>query len=559
MTLTIDHFLIFLQISIMCLFLSQCGFLFKKIIFADHENKNFEENGLFGFIFVGFISLIVNFFYPLNLIINNIIFLIIFFISLMLNFFDQNKLKLVKKIFCVSLFCYILFIYSNVNTPDALLYHLPYSKIINDEKIIIGLVNIHFRFGHISIFQYISSFFNNSLFKENGILIPIGLLASYFFIYCYKLFKNDFKIDSSRIKSYFTFLILIFSLYSFNRYSGYGNDAQVHVYYFLAILYLLDFFIKNKTLLNFKKLSIICLFTFLIKPFYLITLIIPLGMFFLIKKDFIIFRSKFFIFSICFVSLWLLKNFFITGCLIYPVQKTCFKNIIWLDPNMKKVSTEGEAWAKAWPQNLKKNLSQDEFNKNFNWVSTWSQTHLLIIVEKLLPVVIFIILNFLFFYFTHCLKKNYQNINNKLFLFIFLINLLFVTMWFLKFPTYRFGISLIYTFIILSTYFIFIRHINFIKIKKYYNLFIFFIVVILTLIIIKNVNRIFNNSTKSITPSMYDPLDNGKYLKIINKDGVFTYYNKQSACGYSSSPCSNIKVDLKKKFFLGYYSIYYTY
>jgi len=553
-----EHFFIFLQISIICLFLSQCGFLLKKIIFLEYDNKNFEENGLFGFIFIGLISLVVNFFYPLNLIVNNTIFIIIFFVSFMLNFFDQNKIKLIKKIFCVSFFCYILFIYSNVNTPDALLYHLPYSKIINEEKIVIGLVNVHFRFGHISIFQYISSFFNNSLFKENGVLIPIGLLTSYFFIYSYKLFKSDFKIDSMRLKSYLIFLILIFSLYSFNRYSGYGNDAQVHIYYFLALFYLLDFFIKERTLLNFQKLSIIFLFTFLIKPFYLITLIIPIGIFFLIKKDFIILRSKFFIFSFLFGFLWLLKSFLITGCLIYPIQNTCFKSTIWFDKNIERVSTEGEAWAKAWPRNLNKDLNQVEFNKNFNWVSIWSQTHFLIITEKLLPVIIFIGLNFLFFYFTHCLKKNYQNNNDKLFLLFYITNLSFVIVWFLKFPTYRFGISLIYTFIILSSYFIFIKYIDFIKIKKYYYFFIFFIMIFTSLIFVKNINRVFNDNAKTIAPSMYDPLDNGKFLKVINSDNVFTYYNKESACGYSAAPCSNMKVNLKKEILHGY-SIYYIY
>ena len=31
------------------------------------------------------------------------------------------------------------------------LYHLPYTSILNNEKIIIGLSNIHFRFAHTSI------------------------------------------------------------------------------------------------------------------------------------------------------------------------------------------------------------------------------------------------------------------------------------------------------------------------------------------------------------------------------------------------------------------------
>ena len=48
MTIVTEHLLIFLQISILCLFLSQSGFLLKKLIFLEHDNKNLEENGIFG-------------------------------------------------------------------------------------------------------------------------------------------------------------------------------------------------------------------------------------------------------------------------------------------------------------------------------------------------------------------------------------------------------------------------------------------------------------------------------------------------------------------------------
>ena len=53
---------------------------------------------------------------------------------------------------------------------------------INENKIIIGAVNINFRFGLNSIWQYASSFYNNFLFGKIGITIPHALVSSLFFI-----------------------------------------------------------------------------------------------------------------------------------------------------------------------------------------------------------------------------------------------------------------------------------------------------------------------------------------------------------------------------------------
>ena len=122
-----------------------------------------------------------NFFVPLNLIYNSIIFLIITIVGVKLNFFKNNKKEIIKKSFIVASISFLIIIYSNVNRPDAWLYHLPYSNILNEHKIILGVANIHERFAHISIFQYISSFFYNYLFSYNGLLIPISLVASFFF------------------------------------------------------------------------------------------------------------------------------------------------------------------------------------------------------------------------------------------------------------------------------------------------------------------------------------------------------------------------------------------
>tara|TARA_B100000787_G_scaffold170023_1_gene163504 strand:- start:121 stop:1809 length:1689 start_codon:yes stop_codon:yes gene_type:complete len=556
MTTFLEHFVVFFQIFLMCLFLALSGFLFKKFIINVQENNTFEENGLFGFLLIGFLALFVNFFFPLNLIVNNFLFVVIVYLGYKFKFFNQNKKKLFKDTLYVTLIAYIFFIYSNVNTPDALLYHLPYSKIINEHKIILGISNLHFRFGHISIFQYISSFFVNNIFNTNGLLIPISLLTSFFFIYAYKKFNKTFDNFKTRLNSYLIFLFLIFSFYSFNRYSGWGNDAQVHIYYFLSIIYLLDYFSDKNSLVIFKKVSLISLFTFLIKPFYIISLIMPLIIYALLRKKNIILRSRFFIFSFLFISLWFLKNILVSGCLIYPITITCNSNIAWFNNEAKLQSLSGEAWSKDWINRNDKNLNHEQYNKDFIWVSTWSKNHFLVIKEKLIPVFSFLFLNILFFYFAKCLKSKHKinNSNNKFYLLLLLINLLGLLVWFIKFPIYRYGSSYIYSSIVFLFYFIFIRFVNFKRLIKIKYVFVFFIYIFFSGIMIKNLDRIVKNYNNPISPIIFDNIKDSDVVKVTDHDGKFIHFtpSNRAACGYTLSPCSHYMPNIKIKKFLGY-------
>lgn len=63
------------------------------------------------------------------------------------------------------------------------MYHYPFIDILNNEKIIIGLANIHFRFGLTSIFQYTSAFFNNYILNNNGIVIPPAIISTTILIF----------------------------------------------------------------------------------------------------------------------------------------------------------------------------------------------------------------------------------------------------------------------------------------------------------------------------------------------------------------------------------------
>ena len=554
MTILIEHILVLFQISFICMFLSLSGFLLKKYTINSYENNTFEENGLFGFLLIGFIALFLNFFLPLSMSVNNFIFLFIIYLGYRSKFFDQNKKKLFKNIFYVSLLAYILFIYSNVNRPDALLYHIPYSKMINEYKIIIGSSNIHSRFGHISIFQYISSFFVNNIFSTNGLLLPASLLTSFFFIFTYKRFNENFRNIKTRLSSYFIFLILIYSFYSFNRYSGWGNDAQVHIFYLLSIIYLLDYSNSKYSLSIFKKISLICLFTFLIKPFYIISLIVPFIIYVSLRKKFIILRSKFFIFSFLFISLWFFKNILISGCLIYPLSSTCNSNIPWFNSDTKIESQNGEAWAKDWVNRADKNLNHEEYIKDLRWVLIWSKNHLLIVTEKIMPVIIFILFNILFFYFTKCLSSKNKKYNNNFYLLILFVNFLGVLIWFLKFPIYRYGSSYIFTFILFIFYFIFIKFIDLNKLNKFKYFFTFCILIFFSGIMIKNLNRISENYNLPISPMIFDKIKYSELVKNYDNDGNFIYYSTtlDALCGYYSSPCTNSTPNIKLKYLFGY-------
>ena len=196
-------------------------------------------NIIFGAIFLSFIALFLNFFFSLNKELNSIIYLLIIVIF----FIKRKNFKLEKKLLSIllliSFFTGCLILYSNIYRPDAGLYHLPFVGIINNEKIILGLTNIHFRFGAISIIQYLSAINNNLLFKEFGILIPLASLSISFIIYFhYEVIKFYRSKQSLDFNNFFCLLVIVFIFYKINRYSGFGNDAVAH----LSFFYLISFF-----------------------------------------------------------------------------------------------------------------------------------------------------------------------------------------------------------------------------------------------------------------------------------------------------------------------------
>ena len=181
--------------------------------------------------------------------------------------------------FFVSISSFLLYTLSILIGQMQDYYHLPYISILQENKIILGLTNLHYRFGHTSIFQYISAIYNNYFIIDEFINFPLASLVSFYILFLLKKFTESLK-KKLEEETASIFLIIIFSLYSFNRYSNYGNDAPANIFFFILILITLKIEnIRKISFENFFNILIISIFLLTIKPSMVIVFALPLFLF----------------------------------------------------------------------------------------------------------------------------------------------------------------------------------------------------------------------------------------------------------------------------------------
>ena len=520
-------------------------------LFLSNENKinldYFSSQLLYGLIILSFIGLFLNFFFPLNKFLNTLILIIpIIFLIKKKNIYFTKQFFLFSSISAIII---ILLIYeSNVYRPDAGLYHLPYIKILNEEKIIFGLSNLHFRYAHISIIQYLSAISNNIIFSQNGIVFAQALIASSVIInFLSKIYKYN---KSQKYNFHFFFLISasIYIAYKMNRYSEYGNDAPSHFLFFFLISELLNL---DKTKIENVANNFI-LIAFII--FNKITLLLCVLFSFILLKNIKLkklLKLKRTYFISLFVIFWLLKNMIVSGCLLYPVKSVCSSSLFWTDiKQVENVSIASEVWTKGWPDytrsmssNENQRISKESYLKNFFWLSYWSKNHLVKIFNILLPYIVFLMILILIFY--RIKKKQKKLIINKTFLTLIILMFFSTLFWFLKVPVFRYG----YSYIISLICFIFAySSIQFEFKKNIKNLFNIIMILIITTLITKNILRIINsdNDYNNHPWPKYYSMDDANQLtgfkKNVLKDKIILN-PINGYCMYSEKICTHYKLD----------------
>ena len=319
-------------------------------------------------------------------------------------------------------------------------------KWIQNEKVVFGLSNLEIRYGINSIwFNFLALFsFKYGSFNTNYIInfIPFSILFSEVllskkrfvnFSYLLIFSISSFLIFYSYLHPYLNGIIL-------NHLRNPELDTVGMIFFFLTF-YLFLSFLEKKNIDNFRLVALSTSMTMFTKISYLgVVLFFLVSIYIFYKKDIKKFFSDYLNLTIIFTgTLWSIKNFISSGCLIFPISKTCFTTS-W-SSNLEDINIYGKI-VKSYARDTRDRARYHEFDHtldSFGWLKPWFNDYFLnnslllictfiIIISSLL-----IVINKSFFKES----KNFEN-KNKIYCLIFFILICNLLLWF-QAPEIRFG------------------------------------------------------------------------------------------------------------------------
>ena len=300
-----------------------------------------------GLFILGNLLFLINFFLPLK---SNFSYLVLLF--LLINIYEKiNSNYFIKYIKYSSLSIFLLVSSYNVNFHyDAGLYHLNNQLWLRESNIVQGFSNIYGAFGVSSIHEYLSAFF---WFDESFILLHfINLIfigSLYSFLIFALLISKENMIKSS------AFFILIYSLLDNFGISGGRNgfisiqsvgkqDVPIAILFFItSILILISIINKKYSEEEVIIYSIFSLFLYQLKVSGVtISFLYLIYIFYFFKSKNHNLNKKIKILALFFILfvLWTVKTLFQTGCLVFPLARTCFSSLSWVNKKYLKTIEE---------------------------------------------------------------------------------------------------------------------------------------------------------------------------------------------------------------------------
>ncbi len=388
---------------------------------------------LFGLFAIGEIKLILNFITSSNI---YLIFLIAFAFYYNLFFRFKSSENFIAQI-VIAIF--LGFSSNSIKFSfDAGLYHLNSQYWLNESKLVLGLVNLHSRYGYSSFIEYINAplwTLNNFLFQHFTNLTFIVV----FFFFMYKCIFNE-KFILFRISA---ISILIFGFLDNFGLSGGRNgfldiepiskhDTPFAVVFSLLLIYT-TYILLTKEVQNEKYLFlIIFLFLFSVQLRIFALTLTPLILYILFKNKMHI-RATLLFFHAFIGFAWILKNVLISSCFFYPIEFTCINKTRWYNANNAFLETNDlRNFHNAW------NFQNQNI---FEWFVKWSEYEInyRVWINFLISLIIILLLQMI-----STKKNNFSQI------WLVVIPIYLFFSWSVSSPSIRMGLS-IFIYIIFLT------------------------------------------------------------------------------------------------------------
>ena len=373
---------------------------------------------LLGLFFMGNILVVWNFIFPINKYAFIPLFLII-----ILGLKNLDYKDIIRKLLRFTPVYLILLISSyDMNFHyDAGLYHLLNQAWLRESNIVLGFSNIYGPLGVSSIYEYILSFF-----WFDTTYIYLHLVSLIFVVVFYEFIYICMFISKDKLLQNVGFAVLIFSILDNFGYGGGRNgfiyiqgiskqDTAIAITVFLISVVILKSILESQ----YEQLDLIIvlylsLFVFQLKVsgIVIVVLLVFYIARFVSKKYFL---KTALVLPMLLFGIWLLKSILQTGCFIFPLAKSCIKNLSWVDVNyIKTVENVSVEYSFSY-----------YFNENF---LIWFNQYLDIGINRnvLLNYAMSIFIIFLLF-----LKRNARTsnlYNNSIILIYFLLSL-FLPFW----------------------------------------------------------------------------------------------------------------------------------
>jgi len=563
--LSVNFIIFFVSFFLLLAAVLGYGFFFIKLLNIKSTILiNTGYLGLFGLTFLIIYSYTSNLFLAHNKLHNFIIISIGIIFFLISKKFLTYQFK-IKEFFFTFLLFLILFISILItkNHDDFSYYHFQYTYYLTQDSFNFGVGQFNHGFRTPSSIFYLNSLFYLPFIEYFSFnFSTIYILGFANIILINKIGFSIEKLTLLKLNKNFSFIkylsliSLVFINIFFYRISEHGTDRSAQILIFLLIIEIFDFFLKDKTE-QFPLTKIYILFSLIIslKAFYFLYSIffIPIVFFVFFKKKKIektikyLFFNKITFFTSLILFLVIFSYFSNTGCLLYPLNLTCFNNFNWsiLEKDVIMMNDWYELWSKAGANPNFRVSNPEIYIQKFNWVSNWFHDYFFNKVSDFILGLILLILIFVKFFYRQK-KKNKINIVNKKYLYFTFFILIFVFFeWFYNHPSLRYGgycVIALLLFIPMS-YFI---SLNDVTNNSYYKSAVLLFIISIIIFSSRNIVRLNNEINKY----QYQPL---KYTFYKITEDYFSIQNKMDnlkqefeTCNNNLS-CKNLKI--KKKYF----------